>query len=127
MTAILILFNSLLLFLMLLSFRKRRGRGGGVVSAPIAPEKPPISRQGATERPRSNYDTGIITTLETMLQRAIEEEQRAAAVVERSEYMNSFCGVVVGEKTYKKQLNELYTAQRKRIAIELRLQRERQQ
>lgn len=127
MTVILILFNSLLLFLMLLSFRKRRGRGGGVAPAPIVPEKPTTTRQGATERPGSNYDTGIITTLETMLQRAIEDEKRAAAIVQRSEYMNSFGGVVVGEKTYKKQLHELYTAQRKRIAIESRLKRERQQ
>lgn len=127
MTVILILFNSLLLLLMLLSFRKHRGWGGGCTPAPMTPGKPPTTRQGATERPGSSYDTGIITTLETMLQRAIKEEQRAAAVVERSEYMNSFGGVVVGDKTYKKQLNELYTAQRKRLAIETRLQRERQQ
>lgn len=127
MITIIVLMNLLLLCLMLLSFRKHRGRGGKYTPAPIAPEKPPTTRQGATERPGSSYDTGIITTLETMLQRAIKEEQRAAAIVERSEYMNSFGGVVVGDKTYKKQLNELYTAQRKRLAIETRLQRERQQ
>lgn len=127
MITIIVLMNLLLLCLMLLSFRKHRGRGGGYSPAPMPPEKPPTTRQGATEQPGSSYDTGIITTLETMLQRAIKEEQRAAAIVERSEYMNSFGGVVVGEKTYKKQLHELYTAQRKRIAIELRLKRERQQ
>lgn len=118
MIGLYILINALLLYLMFLSFHKPRGRGGKENNAP------PVQNTRPEECSKGAYNTSITATLETMLKRAIEEERKAAAIVERSEYMNSFGGVVIGEKTLKKQKNELYTAQRKRLAIEARLRRE---
>lgn len=105
---------SLLCFLLYIKNNRSRWRG--------REQEPAEDSQPQQKR---DYHAGQLETLEAMLRRAVEEEERAAGTLERSEYLNRY-GVVVNEKNLKRQRDSLYTAQRKRLAIESQLHRARE-
>ena len=108
---------SLLCFLLYLYNNRRPRHCRGREAATIPKEQPP-----ATE---AQFFRERIKALETMRARAIAEENTAAAALAHDENMNSF-GAVVNERTLKRKRAELYTAQRKRLAIETQLHKARQ-
>lgn len=110
---------SLLCFLLYLRNNRTRWRGGGQEAARDN------GNPEAEKAYKAPYRDGITETLETMLRRAVDDENRAAAIVEHSEHINQY-GAVVNDRTLKRQRQELYTAQRKRIAIENQLYRARE-
>ena len=132
MTATAIIINLLLLYFMLLSLRKPRTRGREAATVPeeYKPPAPEAAQYRALYTPPIETDIQFfrerVRTLETMRNKAIAEENAAAAALASDENMNHY-GAVIPEKILKRKRQDLYTAQRKRLTIETQLHKARRE
>ena len=132
MTAAAVIINILLFYFMLLSLRKPRTRGREVATIPeeYKPPAPEAAQYRTQYTPPIETDLQFyrerVRTLETMRNKAIAEENTAAAALASDENMNHY-GAVIPEKILKRKRQDLYTAQRKRLAIETQLHKARRE
>jgi len=113
--------------LYLFNNRKRnRGREAATVPEEYKPPAPKTAQYTPPIGTDLQFYRERVRTLETMRGKAIAEENAAAAALASDEQMNYY-GAVIPEKILKRKRQDLYAAQRKRLAIDTQLYKARRE